>query len=102
MTHSTHGEGDSSLFKRRGDNYEIAKIYWRNKKNPAFFSRTKGTISTELGTKHPWVKGIQVCSNEGHCLFPRTDNFETAKIHWQNLKKQLGQFKPNLAQTILG
>ena len=22
-------------------------------------------ISTKLGTKHPWVKGIEVCSNEG-------------------------------------
>ena len=25
-----------------------------------FFSRTTGPISTKLGTKHPWVKGIQV------------------------------------------
>ena len=46
----------------RGDNYEIAKIHWRNFK--IFFSRTTGPISTEIGTKHPWVKGIQVCSNE--------------------------------------
>ena len=29
-----------------------------------FFSRTTGPISTKLGTKHPWVKMIQVCSNE--------------------------------------
>ena len=28
------------------------------------FSRTNGPISTKLGTKHHWVKGIQVCSNE--------------------------------------
>ena len=33
-----------------------------------FFSRTTGPISTKLGTKHPWVKGIQVCSNEGPYL----------------------------------
>ena len=26
--------------------------------------RLSGPISTKLGTKHPWVKGIQVCSNE--------------------------------------
>ena len=26
--------------------------------------RLSGPISTNLGTKHPWVKGIQVCSNE--------------------------------------
>ena len=29
-----------------------------------FFFRTIGPISTKLGTKHPWVKGIKVCSNE--------------------------------------
>ena len=28
------------------------------------FSRTIGSISTEFGTNQPWVKGIQVCSNE--------------------------------------
>ena len=28
------------------------------------FSRTTGPISNRLGTKHPWVKGSQVCSNE--------------------------------------
>ena len=46
----------------RGDNYEIAKIHWRNLK--IFFSRTTGLISTKFGTKHLWMKGIQVCSNE--------------------------------------
>ena len=40
----------------RGDNYEIGKIHWRNLK--IFISRTTGPISTELGTKHLWVKGI--------------------------------------------
>jgi hypothetical protein len=29
------------------------------------FSRTTGQILTRLGTNHPLVKGIQVCSNEG-------------------------------------
>ena len=28
--------------------------------NIFIFSRTSGPISTKLGTKHPWVKGIQV------------------------------------------
>ena len=56
---------------------------------------------------HPWVKGIQICSNEGPLPFPRGDNYEIAKIHWQNFKKSsspepLGQFQPNLAQSILG
>ena len=30
-----------------------------------FFSRTSGPISIKLGTKHPLVKGIQICLNEG-------------------------------------
>ena len=34
-----------------------------------FFSRTTESISTKLGTKHPWVKGISVFSNEGPCPF---------------------------------
>ena len=63
--------------------YEIAKIHWQNLK---IFSRTTGPISTKLGTMHPWVKGTQVHSNEGLCPFPRGDNYEIAKIHWQNLK----------------
>ena len=29
-----------------------------------FLSRTTGPISTKPATVHPWVKGIQVCSNE--------------------------------------
>ena len=40
-----------------------------------------GPISTKPGTKHPWVKGIQVCLNEGPCPFPRANNYEIAKIH---------------------
>ena len=46
-----------------------------------FFSRTTEPISNKLGIKHPRVKGIQVCSNEGPCPFPRGDNYEKAKIH---------------------
>ena len=45
----------------KGGNYEKLKIHWRNFK--IFFSRTTGPISTKFGIKHPWVKGIQVCSN---------------------------------------
>ena len=48
-------------------------------------------ISTKLSTKHPLVKGIQVCSNEGPCSFPRGDNYDIAKIHWQNFKNLLLQ-----------
>ena len=49
-------------------------------------------ISTKLGTKHPWVKGIQVCSNKGPHPFPRGDNYEITTIHWQiQIKKFLLQ-----------
>ena len=44
-------------------------------------SRTNGPISTKLGTKHPWVKGSQVCSNKGPLPFPRGENNEILKIH---------------------
>ena len=36
-----------------------------------FFSRTTGPISTKLGTKHPWVEGIQVYSNGSLTPFPQ-------------------------------
>ena len=70
-------------FPRR-DNYEIVKIHWRALK--IIFLRTTGPISTKLGTKHPWVMGIHVCSIEGPRTFPRGDKKEIGKIHWQTLK----------------
>ena len=33
----------------------------------------------KLGTKHPWMMGITVCSNKWH--LPRGDSYEIAKIH---------------------
>ena len=45
-----------------------------------FISRATGPISSKLGTKHPWVKGIQ-----------RGDNYEIAKIHRRNFKNLLLQ-----------
>ena len=36
-------------------------------------------MSTKLSTKHPWVMGIQVWSNEGPRPFPREVNYEIAK-----------------------
>ena len=63
------------------------------------FSPTTGSISTKLGTKHPWVKGIHVCSNEEPRAFLKGDNYEIAKKtltisknlllknHWTNLNQ---------------
>ena len=44
------------------------------------FTRITEPILIQLGTKHPWVKGIQVYSNERPCPFPRRDDKEKAKI----------------------
>jgi hypothetical protein len=51
-----------------------------------FFFRTAGPILTRLGTKHPWAKGIQNCTDEGQPPSPRGDNSERVKIHWKLLK----------------
>ena len=68
----------------RGDNCEIAKIHWRNLK--IFFSRTAGPILTKFGTKHPWVKGIQVFSNEESFNFHKVNNgtFSSLNQHYDN------------------
>jgi hypothetical protein len=44
-------------------------------------SRTIGPILTRLGTNHPWVKGIQICSKEGDSPSSRVDNSKKVKIH---------------------
>ena len=46
--------------------------------------RTTRPISTKLGTKHPLVKGNQVCSNEWPRLFPREDNYKIRKKKLMN------------------
>ena len=68
----------------RVENYRIPKIHWQNLK--IFFSWTTVSISTKLSKMHPWVKGIQICSNDGPRSFPGGDNNQIAKIHWRNSK----------------
>ena len=69
----------------RGDNDKIANIHWKNLK--IFFSNSTGPISTKLGTKHSWVKRIQVSSNEGSCpSFSKGDYSEIAKNMLANCK----------------
>ena len=51
-----------------------------------FFSRITGLISTKLSTKHSWVMGIQVYSNECPHHLSRGDSKEIAKRHWRSLK----------------
>ena len=59
-----------------------------------FSSRTTGSISTKLGTKHPWVKRIKVSSNEGPHHFQRGDNYEIAKIYQWYLKSSPEPLEP--------
>ena len=37
----------------------------------------------QLSKKHLWVKGIQVCTNEGPYPFPKEDNSTIGKIHYE-------------------
>ena len=78
----------------------------RNNKNilskfkKKFLPRTTSTISTKLGTKRFWVKCIQIWSNEEPGPFPRGDNYELAKMHWQNIKIfSLQNHSVNINQT---
>ena len=47
-----------------------------------FFLKNNEPISNKLSTKHPRVKGIYVCVNEG----PHLTNNEIVKIHWRKIK----------------
>jgi hypothetical protein len=51
--------------------YILEKIY---------FSRTSRSISINLGTNHPWVKGIFNCSNKGPCPLQRGDNHKNGNF----------------------
>ena len=67
----------------RGDNGHIVKIHWPHLL--ILFSRTIKPISTKLGTKYPWGRGIQVCSNEWSCPFTRGITmrlFNIAFLRW--------------------
>ena len=48
-------------------------------------SRTTKPISATIGTKNLWFKGIKFIKIKGH-----------------NFAEQLGQFQPNLVQSVLG
>jgi hypothetical protein len=70
-----------------------------------FFSRATGPILTRLVTNRPWMKGIQVCTNEGYRPSPRGDDSERVKMHWIFFKifsRTSIQIQSNLVQIILG
>ena len=45
------------------------------------FSRTNRPISTKLGTKHPLVERIQICSNDGPRPSTRGDKSEIVNFY---------------------
>ena len=57
-----------------------------------------------LDKMHSWVKGIQVCSNEGTWPFPRRNHSTIVKMCWQYFKTSsqewLDHFQSNFAQSI--
>ena len=63
----------------RGDNYKNVKM--GSSRLKIFFSRSTGPILIRLGTNHPWVKGIHVCSKEEDGPSPRGDKSGRVKIH---------------------
>jgi hypothetical protein len=69
-------EGDSP--SPRGDNSKKVKIHSKFLK--IFFFRTNGPNSMKLGTNHPWVKGIQVCSNKGPGPLQMGNNHKNVKL----------------------
>jgi hypothetical protein len=62
----------------RGDNHKNVKMGWGHLK---IFSRTTAPILTKLGTNHPWMEGIQICTNKRDSPSPRGDNSERVKMH---------------------
>jgi hypothetical protein len=55
-------------------------------KKKTFFSRTSWPNSIKLNTNYPWMKEIQVCSNEGPGPLQRGDNHKNVKMGWGHLK----------------
>ena len=68
----------------RGDNFKIVKIHWMLWK--IWWPRTSKPISSRLGSKHLWLKGIWFCSDEGSCPSQRGYICEIVKICWQFVK----------------
>ena len=64
---------------------DVAYYVTHNQHNFVMSTEICGILTLNI-TKHPWIKGIQVCSDEGPRPFPGRDNYEIAKIHWWNLK----------------
>ena len=65
-------EGPPPFFFPREDDYKIIKHIKEMLK--IYLFRSTGPITAKFGTNHPWVKGIQVCSNEEPIYSQKVDN----------------------------
>ena len=64
------------LFLWTKDSRKLSVVVVVNFHSFFLFSRTTWPISTKLGTKHPWVKGIHVSSIIVLCLPETEDNYK--------------------------
>ena len=90
------GGTEDSVRRQTGEtnNSRVAAGSMRSKEHPSrvhatcrIFFRTTGPIWTKLGTKHPWVTGIEVCLHKGPCIFSKGSNYEIGKF--ENLRNRL-------------
>jgi hypothetical protein len=91
-------EGDCP-FPKKGNSKQV-KINCKLLK--IFFSRTSRPKSIKPGINHPWVKGMQVCSNKGPGPLQRGDNHKNDNIGWGHLKIFFSQTtEPDLHESFL-
>lgn len=67
-----------------------------------FFSQTTGPQPTKLCAQHYWIKGVQICLNEGPSHLLRENIFEKWLIFFKkSYQKPFGQKSSNLCGSIL-
>ena len=81
---------------------EIIATKWKYIESDVFFYRPTGSISTKLGTEHPWVMKIKFCfffQMKDLVLFLRGDNNIRLNIYWQLFKNLRQNRWANFNQT---
>jgi hypothetical protein len=80
----------------------IAKEYKYNDfLKKIFFTRTSWPNSIKLSTNYLWVKGIQVCSNNGQILCRGEIITKNVKVGWgRSFKNLLQNHRDNFKETL--
>ena len=86
LSEGSHPFQGDIIAKKKKYNNEIKKKnsspeQLANFHEPWYKASLGGPMSPKLITKHLWVKGNYVCSDEGSCPFPSGDYNKKAKIH---------------------